>query len=217
MRIIEKLECQGPRACGESLHSTFSPRHGAKLSFAGARIAAEGLERCLQTMQLLQPQAYQGGTTMKHKLRILAAAAIGTVIAAVAASGADFATKDEAIAMVNKAVDYIKANGTEKAYAEIDKKGGMFSDRDLYIVVYGLDGHVYAHGANAALIGKDQSEAKDADGKAFVAERIALAKKGQPFWQDYKFLNPVTQKVEPKEMYCEPLNNTAVCGGVYRF
>jgi cytochrome c len=154
---------------------------------------------------------------MKRKLSSVACAFVGALIGASAANAAEFATKDEAIAMVKKAVVFIKANGTEKAYAEISRKGGPFADRDLYIVVYGLDGHVFAHGANEKLIGTDQSQAKDADGKAFVAERIALAKKGEPFWQDYKFMNPVTKKVEPKEMYCEPLKDTAVCGGVYRF
>jgi len=154
---------------------------------------------------------------MNRIAKYLSGIAIGAaMIVAGTAGAADRATKDEAIATVNKAVDYIKANGTDKAYAEIDKKGGIFTDRDLYIVVYGLDGHVYAHGANAKLIGTDQSNAKDPDGKAFVTERIALAKKGEPFWQDYKFMDPLTHNVVPKEMYCVPLNQTAVCGGVYK-
>jgi signal transduction histidine kinase len=153
---------------------------------------------------------------MMRALSIGVAAVVTGVAWAGAAGAAEFATKDEAIAMVKKAVDFIKVNGGEKAYAEISHKGGQFTDRDLYIVVYGLNGHVFAHGANEKLIGTDQSAAKDADGKEFVAERIGLAKKGQPFWQDYKFVNPVTKQVEPKEMYCEPLNDTAVCGGVYR-
>jgi len=146
----------------------------------------------------------------------LAAAAVGAIMTVGGADAADRATKEQAIAMVNKAVAYIKANGTEKAYAEIDKKGGMFTDRDLYIIVYGFDGHVLAHGANAKLIGTDQSNAKDSNGKAFVAERVALAKKGQPFWQDYTFMDPLTHTVQPKETYCQPLNDTAVCGGVYK-
>ena len=54
------------------------------------------------------------------------------------------ATKDEAVAMVRKAVSAIKSDGPDKAYAEIDDKV-PFVDRDLYIVVYGLDGMVLAH------------------------------------------------------------------------
>lgn len=153
---------------------------------------------------------------MKGVSICLAAAAVSAFMFASAVGAADRATKAEAVAMVQKAVAYIKANGTDKAYAEFDKKGGMFTDRDLYIVVYGFNGTVYAHGANEKLIGTDQSNAKDPDGKAFVAERIALAKKGEPFWQDYKFMDPLTHTVVPKEMYCEPLNDTAVCGGVYK-
>ena len=57
---------------------------------------------------------------------------------------------------------------------------------------------------------------RDVDGKLYVKERIELAQKQASFWQDYKFVNPVTKKVEPKEMYCERLDNTAVCAGIYK-
>jgi cytochrome c len=133
--------------------------------------------------------------------------------ASLAATGA---TKDEAVAMVKKAVDAIKAEGPGKAYPEISNPSGKFVDRDLYIVVYGLDGVVLAHGANAKRIGTNQIDDKDPDGKAFVKERVELAATHPSFWQTYKFMNPVTQKVEPKEMYCERLDQTVVCGGVYQ-
>ena len=42
------------------------------------------------------------------------------------------ANKDEAAAMVKKAVSFIKEQGAEKAYAEISTKAGRFIDRDLY-------------------------------------------------------------------------------------
>ena len=54
------------------------------------------------------------------------------------------------------------------------------------------------------------------DGKPFVKERVELAKSKGTFWQDYKFTNPVTKKIEPKQMYCERLDDTAVCGGIYK-
>jgi cytochrome c len=133
-----------------------------------------------------------------------------------AALAGEWATKDEAQAMVKKAVAYIKTKGPEKAYAEIVDKKGQFTDRDLYVVVYGLDGIVRAHGANEKLVGKDMSDAQDVDGKFFVRERTELARKQASFWQDYKFVNPVTKKVEPKQMYCERLDETAVCAGVYK-
>ena len=153
---------------------------------------------------------------MTKRIWILGATIAGALSFAGAAAAGDAATKDEATAMVRKAVSFIKDQGAEKAYAEISTKGGKFTDRDLYIVVYQLDGKVLAHGANEKFIGKDMSEAQDVDGKLYVKERIEMASKQPSFWQDYKFVNPVEKKVEPKQMYCERLENTAVCGGIYK-
>jgi cytochrome c len=126
------------------------------------------------------------------------------------------ATAAEATAMVKKGVAFIKANGKEKGFAEITNKGGQFTDRDLYLVVYGLDGVVHAHGANEKMVGKNLIDLKDVDGKAFVKERVELGKSKGTFWQDYKFTNPVTKKIEPKSMYCEKLDEAVVCGGIYK-
>jgi cytochrome c len=126
------------------------------------------------------------------------------------------ATAAEATALVKKGVALIKANGKEKAYAELSNKAGRFVDRDLYLTVYDLDGTVRAHGANERMIGKNLIELKDVDGKAFVKERMELCRTRDSFWQDYKFTNPVTRKIEPKRMYCERLDDTVVCGGIYR-
>lgn len=141
---------------------------------------------------------------------------IGAFLVVGPSFAADHATKEEAVAMVQKAVAYIKAQGPDKAYAEITDRKGQFVDRDLYVVVYQLDGKVLAHGGNAKFVGKDMKEAQDVDGKYFVKERIELAQKQPTFWQDYKFKDPVTNKVEPKQMYCERVENTAVCGGIYK-
>ena len=130
---------------------------------------------------------------------------------------AEFATKAEAEAMVAKGLKFLKANGKDKTYVEIDKKDGQFVDRDLYLVIYGMDGMVRAHGANPKMIGKNLMEIKDVDGKFFIKERIDLAKKKVPFWQEYKFTNPTNGKIEPKTMYCVPVpeDEMVLCGGVY--
>jgi signal transduction histidine kinase len=113
-------------------------------------------------------------------------------------------------------VSFIKTQGADKGYAEITRKQSQFSDRDLYLVVYGLDGKVWAHGANEKMVGRVLIDLKDVDGKEFVRERVELGRAKQSFWQDYKFTNPVSKKVEPKTMYCERLAETVVCGGVYK-
>lgn len=126
------------------------------------------------------------------------------------------ATREEAVAMVHRAVQHLGTAGQEKAFADFSTKGGSFSDRDLYVVAYDLTGKCLAHGANAKLIGKDLIDAEDVDGKLYIKERMDLAKANKSFWQDYKFTNPVTKKVEPKEMYCEVTSGLAICAGVYK-
>ncbi|MBK7260766.1 MAG: cache domain-containing protein [Rubrivivax sp.] len=144
---------------------------------------------------------------------LIAAAATMLCGTALANSGP---SKDDAVAMVKKGVAFLKANGVDKAYAEITAKNPQFIDRDLYLVVYGLDGKCLAHGANTKQVGKELIELTDIDGKYFVKERVALVKsKPAGVWQDYKFTNPVSKKIEQKVMYCEKVGETALCGGVY--
>lgn len=143
------------------------------------------------------------------------AALMGALIASAHAADGG-ATPDQAVAMVKKGVAYIKTNGTQKGYAEITSKAGQFRYQDLYLVVYGLDGVVHAHGANEKMVGRNLIELKDVDGKAFVKERVEMGKSKPSFWQDLKFTNPENKKVEPKSMYCERLEETVVCGGILK-
>ena len=112
-------------------------------------------------------------------------------------------TRAEATAMVDKAIAHIKKVGRDKAFADFNNKSGPFTDRDLYVVVYDINGKVLSHGANEKLIGKDLIDLRDVDGKYFVKERVEMMSKGPGTkgWQDYKFMNPVTKSIEPKQMY----------------
>ncbi len=143
----------------------------------------------------------------------IAAASVPTVAFAQAK-----ATAADATAMVKKGVAAIKAAGADKAkvYAEVNTKNAKWVDRDLYLVVYGLDGTVRAHGANTKLVGENLIDMLDIDGKPYVKERVDMAKSKGTFWQDYKFTNPTSKKIEPKSMYCERLDDMAVCAGIYK-
>lgn len=129
---------------------------------------------------------------------------------------ANNATKDEAVAMVKKGVAAVTAMGAEKAYAEFSTPNGKWVDRDLYLAVFRLDGTALAHGANPKQVGMNLMDRKDIDGKEFIRERMDLAKTKTSFWQDYKFQNPTSKKIEPKTMYCERQSDTVVCAGVYK-
>lgn len=148
---------------------------------------------------------------------LLSALALSAALSGQSAfAAAGGATEADAVAMVKKGVAFIKANGKDKGYAEITSKAGQFRKEDLYLVVYGLDGTVHAHGANEKMVGKNLIELKDMDGKPFVKERVELGKAKPSFWQDYKFANPETKKIEPKSMYCERQDDAVVCGGIYK-
>jgi len=129
---------------------------------------------------------------------------------------AEFGTAAEAEALVKKAIAYIKTNEKEKAFAEISNPKGKFIDRDLYIFVYDLKGVCVAHGFNQKMIGKDLSAMKDIDGKSYVKERIEIAKTKGHGWQDYKFTDPVSKKIEQKSAYIERLDDLIVGCGIYK-
>lgn len=129
---------------------------------------------------------------------------------------AEHGSADEAVAMVKKAVSYIKANGPEKSYEEFTN-GKSFKDRDLYVIVYDLNGKNLAQGANPKLVGKDLINLKDPDGFPLIQKFVELAKtKGSGWVEGYKFMNPVSQKMEKKAMYLERVGETFVGCGIYK-
>jgi len=147
------------------------------------------------------------------KIQTIPAAAMALLVGATLAFAA--ATKDDAVAMVKNAVDVIKTQGPERAYAEFNN-GGPYSKGELYVMVRTLDGVVLAHATNPKLVGKNLIDQQDVDGKYFSRDLGELGRKQASFWYDFKFVNPETKKIQTKDMYCESLNQTIVCTGVYR-
>ncbi|MCG2583711.1 cache domain-containing protein [Massilia sp. TS11] len=151
---------------------------------------------------------------MRKLFSLAVAGLLATALPLHAASGG--ASKAEAEAMVKKGIAYLKKNGPDATFREANTKGGMFSDRDLYLTIYDMDGVVKAHGTNPRMVGKSLIDMRDVDGKAFVRERVELARSKGSFWQEYKFNNPDTQKIEPKLTYCEREQAFIFCAGVYK-
>ena len=150
-------------------------------------------------------------------MRRLLALTVAVVIAAFSfgVRAEERATEAEAEAMVHKAVAYYKKNGKAKTVGELAKSPGPFVDRDLYVSLYSLDGVLLAH-INPKIIGKNLIELRDPDGKPFVKERVEAAKTTPKGWQDYKFFNPVSKKIEPKRMYWERHDDLVFACGAYK-
>jgi signal transduction histidine kinase len=130
---------------------------------------------------------------------------------------ADKGSKEEAVAMVKKAVALIKSDGKEKAFAAIsDPSNTTFHDRDLYIYVYDLNGVALAHGNNPKMVGKPLIGLKDNEGKPMIKEMVDLAKSKGSGWVDFKWPNPVTKAVEAKSGYVEKVDDMLVGSGIYQ-
>jgi methyl-accepting chemotaxis protein len=129
---------------------------------------------------------------------------------------ANHGSKEEAIEMVKRALASLDSLGREKTFAEISNKLGKFCDRDLYVVIYDMQGKNLAHGANPGNVGKDMIDAKDGAGKPYVRERIAIIQNHGGGWQDYLFLNPISKQMEEKSMYLARYDNLIVGCGVYK-
>jgi methyl-accepting chemotaxis protein len=142
------------------------------------------------------------------------ASRLGAAVRALRIDGADAAVVAQAL--VKQAITYLKEHGRERAFAAYHDAKSGFVQGDLYVVVYDMSGNNLAHGANAQARGKNLLDAQDADGKYYMRERIALARDNESFWQDYKYLNPVTRQIEAKSSYFERLNDLIVGCGIYK-
>ncbi len=147
---------------------------------------------------------------------LLASFAAALVLLAGTAAGEDRASTKEAELMVKKAVEFLKKNGKDKAFAAFNDPKGPFTYQDLYVTAYGLDGKCLAHGQKADRVGKNLLADKDPDGKAFVAERIQIAREKGSGWQQYKFMNPVDKQVEDKVAYFELVDDVVIACGAYK-
>jgi cytochrome c len=126
------------------------------------------------------------------------------------------ATRDEAVAMVKKAVSYIRKNGRQKAYAAFSDPKGEFVDRELYISAYDSKGNNLAHGANPKIIGKNLMDYRDPDGKFPIKECLEVAKTKGSGWVEFKFVNPVTKEMQAKVAYVERFEDIGIWVGAYK-
>lgn len=133
------------------------------------------------------------------------------------AGAAEFGTKEEAVAMVKRVQAKFKAEGAEATFKAVsDKSVAEFHDRDLYPFIYDMEGVNLAHGARPALIGKNLITLKDQEGKFLVREMRDIAKDKSQGWFDYKWPNPLNNKIEDKTSYVERMGDYWVGVGVYR-
>jgi cytochrome c len=125
-------------------------------------------------------------------------------------------TAAEAQALLSKAAAHYEKVGRTQALADFTAKKAPFADRDLYVFCFASDRTISAHGADAAQVGRKVEELKDVDGKAFGVALWNAGSKPGGGSVEYRWLNPVTNKVEPKISFVRKVG-AEICGvGAYK-
>ena len=124
---------------------------------------------------------------------------------------------EEAVEMVRRGCEFHQAHGRAALIAEINKLGaGRFVDRDLYLMVVGIDDSVFlAHGNNPRTLGSGP-QSRDVDGKRFVQDMTETARRHGEGWVDYKWAHPVTNEVLTKSTFVKRVGDVVVACGIYR-
>ena len=96
-------------------------------------------------------------------------------------------TRNSAKDLVRKGYAYMKTQGrTLAAEAFTDKMNEAFRYGDLFLVAYDMNGVCIAHGGNPEIVGQNQYNEKDEDGRYYVRSMITAAKDNGAGWETFK-------------------------------
>lgn len=127
------------------------------------------------------------------------------------------ATEKDAVALVEKGIAFMKAEGKEEMIKRINSKDPAFYHGALYLHMRDAKTAVMlAHPANPTLIGKDLIDVPDTNGKKYRREIVELAASKGKGWVDYTYRNPVTNQVEPKNTYMVKHGDVLLEAGIYK-
>lgn len=150
-------------------------------------------------------------------MRTIALVIVAIMSFALPAGATEYGSKAEAVAMVGRVQAMFKKDGVAATFKAVDDTSvKSFHDRDLYPFIYDMKGVCVAHGARPALVGKNLFDLKDQDGKYLIREMVDLANGKGSGWIDYKWPNPITNKIEDKSSYVEKMGDYFVGVGVYK-
>ena len=155
---------------------------------------------------------------MKPIHRFASAVAVSVCLLGSAFAG-DPPTKEDAVAMVKRAIAHYQKFGAEKTIAAINNKAPEFFQGELYVAANDpINGIALAHPLAPKMVGKYMMDLKDSDGTPFAKELWDVAKSGKPGWVDYRWPNPVTKEIQDKTAYVEaaPDGKIYFNSGVYK-
>jgi cytochrome c len=113
-----------------------------------------------------------------------------------------------------KAQDFTKKKGRETAFVEFNKSNGEFTKGTYYIFAMSYKGQLLADGFNKEMIGKNQFDLQDLNGKYINRDMISKAQAGGG-WEVYHWINPVTKSMECKKTFVLPMEGYFIASGYY--
>jgi TRAP-type uncharacterized transport system substrate-binding protein len=146
---------------------------------------------------------------------ILGASFVATSVPSV--SAAEFGTRNDAVAMVQRVQEKFKKEGPDATFKAINNK--VFLDRDLYPWVYRLsDGMNMADARFPAVRGKQLIDLRDQDGKFITREWIRIAETPpNRGWSNYRWPNPINNTVDDISSWIERMGDYLVGVGIHRY
>ncbi len=126
-------------------------------------------------------------------------------------------TPDEVAALTRKAAAIIETQGVEAA-REIFNKEGEFKFGEIYVNLIDFKGAWLIYPPRPASVGLNVINLKDADGRSLIQDIIKAARENGEGWVEYRWINPVSNKVEPKLTYVKRIagKDIAASIGIYK-
>lgn len=120
------------------------------------------------------------------------------------------------MALLDRAVAYMKNAGAETAYAAFNSTQGGFTYDDLYVFAVGIeDGRYRASGAAPQMNGMGVRDMRDAAGSPLFENMIHLAKTKGTGTVEYVWRIPATNAVETKHTLVQRIGDVLLGLGNY--
>lgn len=110
-------------------------------------------------------------------------------------------SKEEAVALVQRALQHIQQVGLDQALADFKQPGNPFQDHDLYVFVYDFQGNNLANSIPIKLPAVNLRDVRSADGKLVIQQMIEMSKASGGGAFQYDWINPETNQVQSKISY----------------
>jgi methyl-accepting chemotaxis protein len=125
-------------------------------------------------------------------------------------------TAEEALALVERAVDYRRQCGSRDTFVrDLTQADKCFFDRDMYMFALDRHGTYLAFGGNPAKVGTRVQDIAGIDGDGLVDSIIQQASM-EPGWVEYDITNPVSGRVQTKMSYVQQVDDLFIGCGVYK-